>query len=72
MTVKPSKIINSLFLFGFLPTRLYSYPLYAECGNFIVYLFGIKSVTVKLFHTKSHRGLLYVTGMTRLKLSYSL
>lgn len=72
LTVKPSKIVNSLFLFGFLTARLNSYSLYAECGYFIVYLFGIKSITVELFHAKSHRGFLYVKRMTGLKLSYSL
>ena len=41
-------------------------------GYFIVYLFGIKSIAVELFLAKSHRALLYVKRMTRLKLSYSL
>ena len=40
-------------------------------GYFIVYLFGIKSIAIELFQAKSHRALLYVKRMTRLKLSYS-
>ena len=37
-------------------------------GYFIVYLFGIKSIAIELFHAKSHRALLYVKRITRLKL----
>ena len=47
-----------------LPTEN-SYPFYAECGYFIVYLFGIKSITVKLFKTYANLGKLNVLRVFR-------
>ena len=54
--IQPGEVVNTLFLFGTGPAGLDTDPLYANGGQLVISLVGIKGVSVQLFKADTQPG----------------